>query len=104
MNLKEMFDAINALNVDEYGCFNIEPGHAIVYRYFTRTGFDVIDAPSDGEYKEYYRVLNSGTHVECIPIRRGDAIFGDAMKYNLTDDVMKLPWRIVHMLRDVGIL
>ena len=104
MNLKEMFDAVNALDVDNYGYVNIEPGHAIMYRYHDRTRFDVIDAPSDGEYKEYFLVLNEGTHVECIPVRNGNAVQEDAKKYNLTDDVMELPWRIVHRLRDVGVL
>ena len=34
MNLKEMFNAVNALNVDNYGYFNIEPGHATMEKLF----------------------------------------------------------------------
>ena len=33
-----------------------------------------------------------------------NAVPEDTKKYNMTDDVMELPWRIVHMLRAVEIL
>ena len=105
MNLKEVFDAVAALPRDPKGYYNITPGHAILYVFPDGRRFDVIDAPDGGEYKEFWAInYIDDDIIECVQVDNDGSSSIEKIKvYEIDDDLIDLPFRIVDTLRRAGV-
>lgn len=100
MTLKELFDAVNALDVDKDGRCNIKLVTIRVDRANEKFGFERLDGTVVRE------VVKIGDKVKCIPVDATASYYRDYKEeeYNITDDVSVLPTGIRASLVIIGVL
>ena len=100
MNLKELFDAVNELDVDENGRCNIKLVTIRVDRENEKFSFERLDGTIVRE------VVKIGDKVKCIPVDATASYYRDyhEEEYNIDDDVSVLPTGIRASLVIIGVL
>lgn len=100
MNLKELFDAVNELDVDENGRCNIKLVTIRVDRENEKFSFERLDGTVVRE------VVKIGDTVKCIPVDARASYYRDyhEEEYNIDDDASVLPTGIRASLVIIGVL
>ena len=100
MTLKELFDVVNALEVDDHGRRNVKLVTIRVDRANEKFGFERLDGTVVRE------VVKIGDTVKCIPVDAAASYYRDyhEEEYSITDDVSVLPTGIRASLVIIGVL
>nr|DAW63359.1 MAG TPA: hypothetical protein [Caudoviricetes sp.] len=100
MTLKELFDAVNALDIDENDRRNVKLVTIRVDRANEKFSFERLDGTVVRE------VIKIGDTVKCIPVDATTSYYRDYKEeeYNINDDVSVLPTGIRASLVIIGVL
>lgn len=100
MTLKELFDAVNALDIDENGRRNVKLVTIRVDRESEKFSFERLDGTVVRE------VVKTGDTVKCIPVDAEVSYYRNYKEeeYNINDDVSVLPTGIRASLVIIGVL
>lgn len=100
MTLKELFDTVNALDIDENGRRNVKLVTIRVDSANEKFSFERLDGTVVRE------VVKTGDTVKCIPVDATTSYYRDyhEEEYNINDDVSVLPTGIRASLVIIGVL
>ena len=99
MTIKEMFEKVYALPVDEVGIYEYAKGALHIYQT-TGPQFNILKN-KDGEAR--YNVINVGEKIKIIPVDRGVSLWERAVAFDVSDNVEDLPMPVYRMLSEAGI-
>ena len=99
MTIKEMFEKVYSLPVDEVGMYEYDKGALHIYQT-TGPQFNILKH-KDGEAR--YNVISLGEKVKVIPVDRGITLWERSTAFDASDDVEDLPMAVYRMLDEAGI-